>query len=118
MLRSAKLAFIAACILAVSVNHCFAVSFTGVNLAGAEFGSRLPGTYNTDYTYPTTAEINYFVGKGMNTFRVPFRWERVQPTLNSAFNSTFNDGFNGADGAGQADNPYTQADSWGDDQRL
>lgn len=68
-----------------------AVSYTGVNLAGAEFGeTNLPGNYglNSDYFYPTTAEINYFVGKGMNTFRVPFRWERMQSTLNAAFNAT------------------------------
>src|SRR3954454_17669228 len=68
--------------------RCSAVSFTGVNLSSAEFGSRLPGTYNSDYTYPTTSEINYFVSKGLNTFRVPFRWERAQPTLNSAFDAT------------------------------
>src|SRR5262245_54594174 len=56
-----------------------AIRYTGVNLSGAEFGvSSLPGTYGTHYTYPTTAEINYFVGKGTNTFRLPIRWERVQ----------------------------------------
>lgn len=56
-----------------------AIRFTGVNLSGAEFGvGSLPGTYGTHYTYPTTAEINYFVGKGMNTFRLPIRWERLQ----------------------------------------
>lgn len=78
----------AAFILPLLAGRCEAVSFTGVNLAGAEFGSRLPGTYNSDYTYPTTAEINYFVGKGLNTFRVPYRWERLQPTLNTPLNST------------------------------
>jgi endoglucanase len=60
--------------------------FTGVNLFGAEFGVRngdvnLPGNYNQHYTYPTAAEVNYFVGKGMNTFRLPFRWERLQRSL-------------------------------------
>lgn len=60
-----------------------AIRFTGVNLAGAEFGVsngnvNLPGTYGTHYTYPTAAEANYFLNKGMNTFRVPFRWERLQ----------------------------------------
>jgi len=88
MCRAATITFVASCIFAAVANRCEAVSFTGVNLAGAEFGSQLPGTYNSTYTYPTTAEINYFVGKGLNTFRVPFRWERVQPTLNTAFNAT------------------------------
>jgi endoglucanase len=64
------------------------VLYTGVNLSGAEFGaSNLPGTFGTDYTYPTNAEVDYYVGKGMNTFRLPFRWERLQPTANSAFNA-------------------------------
>jgi endoglucanase len=64
------------------------VIYTGTNLAGAEFGeSALPGTYNTNYTYPTTAEVDYFVGKGMNTFRLPFRWERLQQSQNAALDS-------------------------------
>ncbi len=53
--------------------------YTGVNLAGADFGeANLPGTYGTHYTYPTHAEVDYFVAKGMNIFRLPFRWERLQ----------------------------------------
>src|ERR1700736_1698073 len=40
---------------------------TGVNLAGADFGpvDRRPGVYGQDYFYPTHAEVDYFVGKGM-----------------------------------------------------
>lgn len=49
----------------------------GTNLSGAEFGS-VPGTYDTTYTYPTHAEVDHFVGLGMNAFRLPFRWERLQ----------------------------------------
>jgi endoglucanase len=65
-----------------------ALRYTGVSLAGADFNdSRLPGTYNTDYTYPNASEINYFVGKGLNTFRLPFRWERLQQTLNGSFDA-------------------------------
>jgi hypothetical protein len=41
--------------------------FTGVNLAGAEFGSHtLPGEFGRHYTYPDKATIDYFVDKGMN----------------------------------------------------
>ena len=54
--------------------------FAGVNLAGGEFG-KLPGIYGTDYTYPARAEIDYFVELGFNLIRVPYRWERLQPTL-------------------------------------
>jgi endoglucanase len=64
------------------------VTYTGVNLAGADFGEgSLPGTYGTHYTYPTAAEVDYFIGKGMNTFRLPFRWERLQQSLNSPFDA-------------------------------
>jgi endoglucanase len=66
-----------------------AIEYTGVNLSGAEFGqSRLPGTFGSDYTYPTNSEVDYFTGKGMNTFRLPFRWERLQPTNTTPLNST------------------------------
>ncbi|HEY4232974.1 MAG TPA: cellulase family glycosylhydrolase [Lacipirellulaceae bacterium] len=69
------------------------LEFTGVNLSGAEFGVsnnnvHLPGIFGTDYFYPTAAEVNYYVGKGMNTFRLPFRWERLQRSLNSALDPT------------------------------
>ena len=65
--------------------------YTGVNLAGADFGpTPTPGntgTFGTDYTYPTDQEINYFLSEGMNTIRLPFRWERLQPTPDAPFNS-------------------------------
>jgi endoglucanase len=64
------------------------ILYTGTNLAGAEFGaSNLPGAFGTDYTYPTNAEVDYFIGKGMNTFRLPFRWERLQQSQNAALNA-------------------------------
>jgi endoglucanase len=53
----------------------------GVNLAGAEFAS---GTF-----WPTPAEIDYFVtAKGMRMIRIPFLWERMQPSLNGTLNIT------------------------------
>ena len=64
------------------------VALTGVNLSVAEFGeNNLPGTYGSDYTYPTHAEVDYFTGKGMNVFRLPFRWERLQRSANTAFDA-------------------------------
>ncbi|MGI9553115.1 MAG: glycoside hydrolase family 5 protein [Aurantibacter sp.] len=55
----------------------------GVNLAGAEFGSpNFPGTYDTDYIYPNTEELDYYKSKGLNLIRMPFSWERIQPILN------------------------------------
>jgi endoglucanase len=54
--------------------------YRGVNLAGGEFGTALPGSEGIDYTWPTAPEVDYFVSKGMNTFRIGFKWERLQPT--------------------------------------
>lgn len=54
----------------------------GVNLAGAEFGSHIiPGIHGTDYIYPTTANADYYIDKGNTILRIPFLWERIQPTL-------------------------------------
>lgn len=65
------------------------VPFRGVNLAGGEFGSALPGSYGSDYTFPTPSEVDYFMGKGMNTFRVGFKWERLQGSAYAAFDATY-----------------------------
>ena len=73
---SAKLGLVAA---AVSDQR---LPYTGVNIAGAAFGSKqLPGKHGTHYFYPKPASIDYFASKGMNIIRVPFRWERMQRTI-------------------------------------
>jgi len=71
-------------------HHAMALlDFTGVNLTGAEYGEGIyPGVEGTNYIYPTAADVDYFMSKGMNTFRVPFAWERMQPTLSGALDST------------------------------
>jgi len=70
--------------------------FFGVNQSGAEFGNTIfPGTLGKDYTWPATTSIDYFVGQGFNTFRVPFQQERITPPsggLTGGFNSTYLDG--------------------------
>jgi endoglucanase len=59
-----------------------ATKHTGVNLAGAEFGDgALPGTHGMDYIYPSKAEVDQFLARGLGTIRLPFRWERLQPNL-------------------------------------
>lgn len=78
--------------IAVLVSGHAALPMRGVNLAGAEFGTAsydgngvpipiLPGTSGTNYIYPNQNEVDYYLSKGMNTFRLPFRWERLQPNL-------------------------------------
>lgn len=54
----------------------------GINLCGGEFGEKeFPGTYGVTYQYPTNTEIDYFYKKGFRLIDLPFKWERVQPTL-------------------------------------
>ena len=76
-----------------------ALPYRGVSLAGAEFAidpsgnGAIPGTFGSSYIYPDPAysigynSASYFVGKGMTTFRLPFRWERLQPTRKAAFDA-------------------------------
>lgn len=67
--------------------------YFGVNESGAEFGSTTwPGVLGTDYEWPATTSIDYFVGKGFNTFRVCFLMERISPPANGltgAFDPTY-----------------------------
>ena len=74
-----------------------ALPYRGVSLASAEFAvdpngnGTLPGVHGKDYVYPDPHyasgynSADYYVQKGMTTFRLPFRWERLQPTRNAAF---------------------------------
>ncbi len=56
--------------------------FYGVNLAGAEYNAaQLPGVVFKDYVYPDPEELHYFHSIGMNAFRLPVRWERLQQKL-------------------------------------
>lgn len=51
----------------------------GTNLSGGEFSfSGGP----SDWRYPRTQELDYLVSKGFKLIRLPFLWERVQPSLN------------------------------------
>jgi len=79
--RSAGLLLAVAGLLAATMPTTSAeLCLRGVNLSGAEFGT-VPGRPNTDYTYPAEAAIRRLAGLGMTSFRLPFRWERIQPRL-------------------------------------
>lgn len=66
----------------------------GVNHSGAEleqpgFSNTNPGTYGDwMWFYPTQNTINYLYARGHRLLRLPFRWERIQPTLGAALSST------------------------------
>jgi endoglucanase len=66
--------------------------YRGINLAGGEFGSAIPGVNGSDYAFPTTSEVDYYMSKGMNTFRMGFKWERMQPAANGAFATAYDAG--------------------------
>ena len=64
----------------------------GVNVAGAEFAApstqptsafsnRNPGRYEVEYHYDGAETFRFLAGRGLRTVRLPFRWERLQPTL-------------------------------------
>ena len=47
--------------------------FTGVNVAGGEFGNmNLPGQLNKDFVWPDKAALDTLQRDGINTFRVAF----------------------------------------------
>ena len=69
-------------ILAASTAQKNQIPVYGITLCGAEFGeNNLPGILNTNYTYPTVAEVSYFASKGAKVIQLPFKWERLQRQL-------------------------------------
>ncbi|KAG9093811.1 hypothetical protein FRC06_011371 [Ceratobasidium sp. 370] len=67
--------------------------YFGASQSCAEFGeTKIPGVLNTDYTWPAQSSIDWLMGKGMNTFRIPFLVERLVPPANGlagAFDQTY-----------------------------
>ena len=65
----------------------------GINLNGGEFGAPSwsaskssfsnanPGTYNSQWHYDGQGTFDFLASRGVKLVRLPFRWERVQPTL-------------------------------------
>lgn len=58
------------------------VRMNGVNISGPEStgssSTPFPGTFGSQWTYPTEADFNYYNAKGLKLIRLPFRWERIQ----------------------------------------
>ena len=54
----------------------------GINLSSGELNpQRNPAVYGKDYVYPPPDELDYYAGKGFAVVRLPYRWERLQPSL-------------------------------------
>ena len=65
------------------------MALLGVNLSGGEYSAdKLPGVMGTNYTYPTHDEVDYYASKGLNVIRLPFLWERLQPTEGGPLSQT------------------------------
>lgn len=67
----------------------------GINVAGMEFGTdnqtfnnASRGEIGTDYFYEPSESFDYLATRGVSTIRLPFRWERIQPTLGGELNQT------------------------------
>jgi len=73
------------------LNVPLASSFSmGINLSGLEYNRNAsPGTPYVDYVPPSTTELAYYHSEGINTIRLPFLWERIQPILNGPLNPTY-----------------------------
>jgi len=59
---------------------------SGVNLAGGEFGEA-PGKADKDFHFPADAEFAWAKKNGLVVVRLPFLWERLQPTLEKDFDA-------------------------------
>ncbi|KAF2217290.1 glycoside hydrolase family 5 protein [Cercospora zeae-maydis SCOH1-5] len=55
------------------------LQFMGVNEAGPDFGSVLPGLYNKDYIWPDLSTIQGKIDSSFNVFRINFMMERLTP---------------------------------------
>jgi endoglucanase len=90
-----KYTLVIVCALGISIFHSAIAATTcnnpirGVNLAGAEFGSALPGVHNVDYAFPTLSQLQYYSQAGFNATRLPISWERIQPKLFGSLDATY-----------------------------
>ncbi|KAG9040373.1 Endoglucanase EG-II [Tulasnella sp. UAMH 9824] len=73
------------------------LQYTGVNIAGFDFGCATDGTCTTSKAVPPLSQysgvdgagqMQHFVSKGMNTFRLPTAWQWLTPTLGGTLDAT------------------------------
>lgn len=64
----------------------------GINLSGAEFaGGVYPGVEDRNYCWPNEATLDYWQSIGVRLVRLPFKWERLQPTIMGDFAPDYRD---------------------------
>lgn len=85
------IAGLAAAVISLAPNLALAqtcaMNLRGINLAGAEFGT-VGQAYGDGYIYPSKETIQIFADRKFNTIRLPFLWERLQPTLDGPLDTT------------------------------
>jgi endoglucanase len=70
------------CVLVISASVALGrFTYTGVNEAGMEFGGAA--------CVPTQMSIDYFTAMGHNIFRIPFKWEKLQPSLGGPLDAAY-----------------------------
>lgn len=52
-------------------------------------GTVIPGVYGTNYTKPSLTALQSLKARGLNVVRIPFLWERMQPTLGGALDPAY-----------------------------
>ena len=78
-----------------SVIEKFNSDTMGINLAGLEFGTgpafsnQNPGTVNQAYFVEPKESFSYLKSRGITSIRLPFRWERLQPTVNGPLSESY-----------------------------
>lgn len=73
-----------------TTNSAEAAYLNGINIMDLGIsGHVLPGVFNTNYTKPSLSSLQYLKSRGNKVIRIPFLWERVQPTLGGALDSAY-----------------------------
>ncbi|KAJ3144544.1 hypothetical protein HK101_002652 [Irineochytrium annulatum] len=73
------------------------VQFAGLNEAGLEFGlgingpdgGAIPGSQGVNFFAPNPAAMKHAMDSFANIFRIPFAWERIQPSANGGLNAAY-----------------------------
>ena len=63
--------------------------FVNVNLQGLEGGSTLPGRAGTDYFVASPSDFARLADRTTGPYRLPFRWERLQPVPGGPLDPTY-----------------------------
>ena len=63
--------------------------FVNVNFQGLEGGDVVPGVIGTNYFAPSAADLSYITARASGASRLPFLWERMQPTIGGALDPTY-----------------------------